>query len=721
MKMQLAGFVAFTLLLTGCDDDPGGAGDADVATDADTVHDADQDDADPDADSDSDSAPPLEFSLGLPIFEPPTDPLVGAGVESCSVYRQRACVSGRQRQCDVYDVSAASFVDAPDPLVRRAYNYDRWYDLFMSPDGQTADRDFTRAMEPGAPEREWTDRANFARWVGAGDSGIWTGTALNAYILRYLETGTEADYQRMEGKVRVLLGLFEVTGIPGYLARYHFLHIEDPAGPNTPDHIVRHGPVTTHRAHLIENPEAIDVLPDAYFSGITAPDGTVHRGTPMWNGAPSIDQMNGPMVALPMAYGLLRDEGLRAQITRHMTCYLKRLQRIELINLQSNPEILAAVQAFFTGPHLNLDEDDIDFMELDRVVMYVNAQYNELNATTYDRSCPDSIQMTPTRVLDATDADFIFDVLSLVMDLGGLDELRENGIDHFYVPNVRGGDAMHMMHLAAMAHAFTGEQMYADFLRDELLGELRTAEVAMAMGAIQPNDWCRAFYGTNITVGPLWAFINLLEPSPLRIHMQRVMRVEAWEKESFDLGNVNFNLMFAGVVPDSMGGAGRQEALDYALEHLPLFGGNGGVLDDPRRTYALSYEQVAAAMPSDIEPVCPTEEQRAACEEGFVVFGIPVEGQPITRPCTGASNECPMSDGLCARAIASGPLPPMLRPWADYLWQRSPYTMGEDRTHGLRQSPGIDLMEEFWMARFYDFVSAGEGQVLAWRDIGGCD
>ena len=46
-----------------------------------------------------------------------------------------------------------------------------------------------------------------------------------ALIGRYLVTGTEADYQRFEAKVRTVLRSFAVTGIKGYLARHYFVEV----------------------------------------------------------------------------------------------------------------------------------------------------------------------------------------------------------------------------------------------------------------------------------------------------------------------------------------------------------------------------------------------------------------------------------------------------------------------------------------------------------------
>ena len=607
------------------------------------------------------------------------------------------------RRCDIYDIDAGAFVAEPDEMLERAFLYDRWYDLWSSPDGQTAERRFTETMEPGTPEEVWTDPAVFAGWSGAGDSAIWTGTALNGFILRYLFSGTEADYQRMEEKTRVMLNFFEVTRIPGYLARHHYLRVESGTPPH-PDHIYRyHDDDDDHRD--IEDPESLDFLPAHYFEGL---------GTPRWSGDPSIDQYNGPMVAFPMVWGLIRDEALRDRIAYQMLCYLHSLRRIEIINLQENEVALEAFNSLFAGDTLDLDEGDPDFSTLDRIVMYVHPQINTANEDTYDRECGDFIQTEPWRVLDATDPGFVIDVLEFVQDI----DRQLNGpnhINHFYIPSVRGGDAMHMMHLTMMAKAFTEDERYYDFLRDELLGEIRTAEVAAMMSALIMPKYCRRFYGTNITAGPLWAFNNLLQDSELDTWMQEVFRDEMYEKECADIGNANVNLMFAGAVSPEIGGDSREEALTYALEELARFGGNGGVLNDPRRTYHRPFDDVVAMFPDHITAQCPTEEERAFCEREITIFGATLDGENISSECTGASRECVMEDGMCTEAMASHPLPGPIRKWGDYGWQRSPFDIGDEHGNGTVQSPGTDYAEQYWMARFYDFVEGGF-EVLAWND-----
>ena len=634
------------------------------------------------------------------------------------MYQQERCSAGILERCNVYDTGSAQFLSTPDPLLHRVLLYERWYDLYHQPDGQTADREFTGETPAGTDEAVWGDPARFSGWDGIGDSAIWTGTALVAYALRYLQTGTEADYRRMEDKVRALLTLFDVTGIPGYLARHHFL-LMDPGAPQTDEHIFFHdGASLNHSDHEFDPANAPD-LPAVYVDGYD--DGTtVHHGTPMWHGNPSIDQYSGPMTAFPLVYDLLRDSSLRDRIAHHMTCYLNRLARIEIHNLQQNPDALAAVQEFFANAYLDLDPGDPDLSTLDTVVAYVLLQPNSTNTDTFDRGCPAEPSTEPFRVLDAASNDFVLDMFALATDLGARDNEVPEGMDHVYAISVRGDDAMHLMHLASMAYYFTGDDVYRDFLYRELIGNVGTVDVAYTMSAMLMPRWCRSYYGSHITFAPLWAFANLLGDSELRTHMLTVMEVEMWQKEMADLDNAKYAFQYAGVVPEEIA-TSRAIAISQGVAAVQTLGGNGGVLDDPRRTYTLDRQWALANLPAGNATICPTEAERALCEDGFDIYGITLPGEPITAECTGASGECLMDDGLCAQAMAAKPLPMDLRVWDDFLWQRNPFKIGRDfSVEGGKQAPGLDLIEAFWLARTYGFLGAGNGQVLAWEDVGTC-
>jgi len=423
-----------TALTDGGDDTTTDGGATDTSGSDATVGDSQmQTDVTDAGDADVDLPPIPDLPTQAPTAAP-TDPLAGSGVQSCAVYQEETCDNGTLRRCAIYDTDASEFVDSPDPLLERVLLYDRWYDLYHQPFGQTAERVFTGEMPPGTPETTWGDPAQFADYAGLGDAAIWNGAALVAITMRYLETGTEADYQRMEQKLRDMLLQFDVTGIPGYLARHHFLLV-DPAAPNDPRYNLHHDAETlNHKSNPIED-MTIDGLPDIYADGFEGPDGTVWTGTPMWTGHPSIDQYSGPRTAFPLVYPLLRDDDLKARMVEHMTCYLKRLKRIEITNLDENPDIRDELQQFFAGVDPQLDPDDIDFETLDTIVAYVHVQFNQKNKETFDRSCPDTIQMEPWRELDASKQSFLVDLLDLVADMRSGESERNNGIDHLPMPS----------------------------------------------------------------------------------------------------------------------------------------------------------------------------------------------------------------------------------------------------------------------------------------------
>ncbi len=651
---------------------------------------------------------PEPFELGPTIATAPVDLLADGAKTGCRVYLEERCQAGGLQRCEIYDTTTGAFVDDPDPLLRRVFLYDRWYDLYSSPVGLTAERVFTGPMPGDTPEVEWSSPENFSHWAGAGDAAIWTGAALVSDIFRYSATGTEADYGRMEDKVRTLLRNFEVTGVPGYLARYHFLLL--PAGsPKSDQLFLKYGDLDNLSSR--DNPiESLDIegLPPEYTQGV-----------PMWNGHTSIDQYTGPMTAFPLAYNLLRDEQLKESIVHHLTCYLKRLKRLEITNLQGNPQVLEEISNYFGGGGIQLDPDDPDLLAIDDLVWYVHTGINSANSDEFDRSCPDSVQLLPYREIDATSASFMLDMLDLAADMESSDP-RAGQIDHFYIANLRGGDASHLMHLAAMAYYFTGEEQYLSFLFDELIGNLGTIDVARTMMAFRIPDWCFRFYGDHITYGTHWQFITMLPDSELRDQMIRVMEEEAWQKALFNHNSAKFNVMYASTVPDEVASA-RQEAVDSAVRQLEDFGGNGGTLEAPRRTHILERQKVIDNLPQGTTLRCPSEQDRSACEDPDDLFGIPLESKIITRECDGRAGECAMEDDKCADGLASEGLPPSLRAYGDFMWQRSPFTIGDSHVvDGQKQSPGTDLSEPYWMARHYGYITNGAGQVLAWREAGAC-
>jgi hypothetical protein len=50
--------------------------------------------------------------------------------------------------------------------------------------------------------------------------------------------------------------------------------------------------------------------------------------------------------------------------------------------------------------------------------------------------------------------------------------------------------------------------------------------------------------------------------------------------------------------------------------------------------------------------------------------------------------------------IAAHPVPANLRPYTDFLWQRSPFQL-QSGGNGTHESPGVDYILPYWMGRYY--------------------
>ncbi len=655
-------------------------------------------------------------------LSPPIDLLADTELISCAQYEAERCEGGKLQRCAIYDTQTQSFDDTPDALLERVLHYDRWYDLYTSPNGQAAERNFAKPMPAGTPEATWAAPENFARYTGIGDSGLYTAAALTAATFRYGQTGTQADYERMRAIVETQMRNFDITGVPGYMARFHFLMVP-PGTPQTPEVIMRlkdPSAATVREMRVEPNILAsMEGLPRAFTQGV--PDGTggTTKGTPMWEGHPSIDAYSGPMMAMPLAFDLLRskDQALKDKITYHFTCYLKRLRRIDIINLKDNADLQADLTRLFGGGDSSKTSN---FESLDSFVFYYHDGINRLNKDTFDRSCPDTIATTPIRILDASDPEtFYMDLLELAADAISSDSTpRQIQLDHFYLPNVRGADASHMMHLSTMAYRFTGDTMYRDFLLDELIGNLNTVEVAKTMRTFRRPNWCNKFYADHITYTSHWQFIHLLGPGQLKNDMIDAMHTALWSSALKTQNSALFNIMYAGVVPQSVSSE-LELARNVAITQIQAMGGNGGVLDDPRRTYSIQRSDVISQLPSSVTPICPTEAQFSACEAAQTLLGVvPVPGSKISHVCDERPGECVMNNGSCTDQLADVGPPVQLRGYADFIWQPNPYTLG--RVHSVdaqRQSAGIDLSQPYWMARYYGFIEEGEGSALAWRTV----
>jgi hypothetical protein len=83
------------------------------------------------------------------------------------------------------------------------------------------DTNLAKIVPCGTAESEWSKPVCFERYDGYGDASGWTGTAARAAAARYRTTGTAADYERVLTKLEKAVFLYEVTNVPGLIARSH--------------------------------------------------------------------------------------------------------------------------------------------------------------------------------------------------------------------------------------------------------------------------------------------------------------------------------------------------------------------------------------------------------------------------------------------------------------------------------------------------------------------
>lgn len=115
--------------------------------------------------------------------------------------------------CELWDDAAQDWVELGDgttSLHNRARLMETWINPDMRPYGGFAEN--TRYTDSTLTE--------VASWHGMGDSSIWTGTYLAAESLRAISTGSADAEARVNDLVYVLHDYFNVTGNPGYLARF---------------------------------------------------------------------------------------------------------------------------------------------------------------------------------------------------------------------------------------------------------------------------------------------------------------------------------------------------------------------------------------------------------------------------------------------------------------------------------------------------------------------
>ncbi|MBN2361142.1 MAG: hypothetical protein JXR83_16925 [Deltaproteobacteria bacterium] len=195
--------------------------------------------------------------------------LVGQCSDECQLF-----ASG----CALHRIATGETVvaDASASLAHRARLYHAWLVRDLLPAGGVAN---LRYADTSLAQRVAVD--------GVGDSAIWTGTYLMAEALRLMTTGSVDAADSVARLVRTLHLWFNVSGHPGYLARYA--------------ESIDHPPAVAHQYRC--------------DSSVRDHCDWLYQGERYnWLGVTSRDQYQGVMTGLALAYDASGDESVRALI-----------------------------------------------------------------------------------------------------------------------------------------------------------------------------------------------------------------------------------------------------------------------------------------------------------------------------------------------------------------------------------------------------------------------
>ncbi len=236
----------------------------------------------------------MKLQLLLLVAVVVTSPPGGAAADEACVDTCRYGAETAGASCQLWNAESASWMselsDGPGRMHNRARRHIAWLRERMLPAGGVMSAQFT------TPALD-----TVAGYGGRRDSAIWTGAYLAAEALRKQVTGaSDADSQIAE-TVRVLHRWWNISGDPGYLARF--------AAPadNSPQ-ILALLPA--------DDPEVVSNVP---FEG-----GRWH-----WRGQTSRDQYQGVILGYSIAYEATDDPDLREMIREDIVEFAEQLMRRE--------------------------------------------------------------------------------------------------------------------------------------------------------------------------------------------------------------------------------------------------------------------------------------------------------------------------------------------------------------------------------------------------------
>lgn len=537
MAYRLVVVVLFALALalalaTGCSDDPAPAADGPVTLDdqgpgsEQGVQEQGPTDGGADAATDSDAASgdagakcPLGSSSCLSKTQHKICKLVGGVAdwvtESCQsgeLCLDTQCSAECADECNLNETRTTGSVtetckpfsvakDAPATLGTglhdRARQYNAWLRKYHLPGGTVADAYFSDATY-----------ATQTAYHGTGDSAIWTGSYLAGEAMRLMVTGSKDAEASVEQIVEGIHRLFEVTGQPGYHARFT-------APLNDPDPKIKAQYNPTSFQHHVSKYNGTD-----YF----------------WNGNTSRDQNSGVVLGYAVAFDALTSTKHKQMIQKDMVAFCKELM-VERKNL---PVIF---RVHFGG-------------KWQEIPMSITSRYMVLNTLEYKSGKP-WIQLgndtDPTDYEHGTMAGFreywpdYSKVLKQIPLIGGVLGA---------IPIPRSGSSIMLgtifntcLHVTEGDPAYTADRAAIKTFYDANISDwLSKMKLYTWLSAGPPRCWMK-YYGLNIVWEPVYNLLRLEADATRKASYQKdVVEKMMWPLVK-DHKNVFFSFVHAAHAP----------------------------------------------------------------------------------------------------------------------------------------------------------------------------
>ena len=657
----------------------------------------------------------LEVPTLSALTTAPPPPALPAGLSSCGVYRDARCEAGALQRCALYDVEADAWSEAPPAMTEQAYMFDRYYDLYHSPLGQTMDVRFTKTIPAGTPESEWSAAGVFERYDGYGDASGWSGTALLGAAARFQTSGSEADYERLLTMAEHVTFLYEVTAIPGLIARSHYAMLPEgaPAPVGNWNKAVGRFRTDDEFGYPIDE-TLLERVPAYYSEGIDI-EGQHYDTKPIWQGDASRDMYVRGLPGVLLAYDLLKDDDrakrVREVLQEQLPCTINRMKKGRIRNLSANDLIKSMVTANVAGASMDIDEEETAyFEELDTVVFYVMEEPRvgeEQDA--FEGTCPDGppMEVDPEYDLDASNGAFLAKLAEMAAREGKA-SMSKTPIAWTQHPGLRGSDAVFMLQWALVAHYVSQDPRYLDFV-EQFLDEVEVETIVGTYGSFNFPKWCAPHFGPSLSYPSFYNLLGRIDPEASPRFWEALSSAAVSDgryKEMGEREDAYFGILYARMTnetTDPEAGPWVQRFVDL----LKTYGSHAldeGLVEakfEPDRNVPRNFID----RPDPEIPLEPLEgEDLAICTEPIVVSGIEI-------PPPRLEDDWP-------RAIDAVPLPK--RVGGAFLWQMDPW-MVKREYGGIgmdEQWPMLGLTVPYWVGRMDKLIEEGQDLRLSWRDTG---